>query len=158
MNREIKKAVPMLQVEVSFWTKTEFLYFEWTEEALQKALQYDYVYFPLYRRWVLSTKIKDFKSSSIWEKNLNREQKMSSLTEEQKEQVKFFVSNMKKNIWREPTESEFEKMIFCAVHWYLPGEEPGKTESKLWEYWRKKTVEVIKRMRENKKKFWKYKI
>lgn len=157
MSREIKKAVPMLWVEVAFWNQIEKLYYEWSLQKFSEKLENDFIYFPIHHRTILTSKIKEF-----WEvkdeKIKTREQKMSSLTEEQKEQVKFFVSQMKKNIWREPTDKEFEKMIFRAVHWYLPENKPWKVESRLWEYGRKKTVEIIRKMRENKKKFWSYKI
>lgn len=152
---EIKKSTPMLWVEIAFWVDKEILYFEWTLQSFSEKLQNDFVYFPLYHRTILSSKIKEF-----WEvKNeeiKTREQKISSLTEKQKEEVKFFVSQMKKNIWREPTDKEFEKMIFRAVHWYLPENKPWKDENRLGEYWRKKTIAVIQKIRENKKKFWKY--
>lgn len=159
MSREIKKSVPMIWVEVAFWNDKEVLYFEGTIEKFSEKLGNDFIYFPIYNRMILSSKIKEFWKVED-EKTKTREQKISSLNEKQKEQVKFFVSQMKKNIWREPTDKEFEKMIFRAVNWYLPEEkeEKRKTESRLWEYWRKKTVEMIAKMRENKKKFWSYRI
>lgn len=155
---EIKKYVPMLKVEVAFWNKVEFLFFEGTEDKLQESLQYDYVYFPMYHRWILSNKIKDFKIAKVWENFLTREERIKNLTDEEKQQVRFFISQMKKNIWREPTDKEFEKMIFRAVNWYLPEEKEEKKqkESRLGDFGRKKTCLVIEKMRENKRKYWKY--
>ena len=151
MKTEIKKRIPMVWVEVAFWTKTERLIFEWTEETLKKAMQFDFVYFRNLQRNVLTTKIKDF--WPLEDENIkNREIKMSSLTEEQKEKVKEFIGNMKRNIWREPTDSEFDKMIFVAVN----GRKVEEKFQPLSSEKRRKTIEIIQKMREHKAKFWTY--
>lgn len=159
MSREIKKSVPMMWVEVAFGSQVEILYFEGTEEVLKRKMQFDFVYFENYRRNVATSKIKDFwEVDSEYQKT--RESKLASLNTEQKEQVKEFIKNFKKNLGKEPTDKEIDRMIFKAVHGCLPEdlEEKRKTESRLWEYWRKKTIKIIAKMRENKKKFWSYKI
>lgn len=157
MSREIKKSVPMLWVEVAFWLEKEILYFEGTQDLFRKKMQYDFVYFENYRRDVATSKIKDF-----WEVDSDyrktREMKLASLNSEQKEQVKEFIKNFKRNLGKEPTEKEIDRMIFKAIHGCLPEdlEEKRQKESRLWEYWRQKTIEIIAKMRENKKKFGKY--
>lgn len=109
--KEIKVYKPLVWVRVAFGPQIEVLYWEWTEDNFkQKRASLSYIYFTLYDRHVPESEIKDF-----WQvkdvKNLAREWKISSLTEEQKSEVKELASRMLKNIWREPTDSEFEKMI-----------------------------------------------
>lgn len=109
--KEIKVYKPLVRVRIAFWTLMEVLYWEWTEASFRKVrADMSYIYFYLHDRNIPEGMIKDF-----WQvkdvKNLSREWKISHLTEEQKSEVKELASRMLKNIWREPTDSEFEKMI-----------------------------------------------
>lgn len=147
---EIIKKQPMVRVKVAFGTETELLYFEGSIEKFKKALWFDFVYFGNLHRHVLTSKIKDF-----WEvldnQVITREMRLASLSEKQKEEVKFYISNMKKNIWREPTDKEFDKMIQKVVY---GGEK--ETYQPLSDEKRRKTIEIIQKMREHKAKFWTY--
>ena len=108
--KEIKQYKALMWVEIAFWPQVERLYFEWTENLLKTRMQHDFVYFQIHDRNVATTKIKDFwKVDNHWK--LAREWKIAHLTEDQKIEVKELASRMLKNIWREPTDSEFEKMI-----------------------------------------------
>lgn len=110
MEKEIKKYKEQVLVEIAFWPNNiEYLYWEWTEEQFRRSIQFDYVFFPLYNRSVINTKIKDFRSTK--NSKFMRDVKISHLEDGQKSKIKLLVENMKKNIWREPTDSEFEKMI-----------------------------------------------
>lgn len=147
----LKKYKNLVWVEVAFWEEKEILYFEWTQEEFRKKLQYDFVYFQNLHRNVLRSKIKDFWPVKS-EKEKTREMKLSSLTSEQKSKVKEYIKNMQKNIGREPTDIELDKMIHKAVHWFTEEEK----QEKLDEKGRKKTIEFIRKMRERKEKTWKY--
>lgn len=112
--KEIKQYKSLMWVEVAFWPQIERLYFEWTEDLLKTRMQHDFVYFQIHSRNVATSKIKDF-----WKvddpKKLAREWKISHLTEDQKTQVKEYASKMQKNIWRDPTDSEFDNMIASVI-------------------------------------------
>lgn len=152
MSKEIKKSTPMLWVEIAFWNEKEIIYFEGSEAEFRKKLQFDFVYFSNLNRNILRSKIKDFglvKDETV----LTREMKLSSLTELQKAKVKEFVQNMKRNIGREPTDTEFDSMILKAV-----SPEVIIEDSPLCPEKRRKTIEIIQKMRENKKRNWSYKI
>lgn len=139
--KEIKQYKSLVWVEVAFWPQIERLYFEWTEDLLKNRMQHDFVYFQIHNRNVASSKIKDF-----WKvddpKKLAREWKISHLTEDQKTQVKDYASKMQKNIWRDPTDSEFDNMIKKVLYW-----EEKKVEKELTDLDRFKTFLQVKRMR-----------
>lgn len=134
--KEIKQYKSLVWVEVAFWPKIDYLYWEWTEEQFKTAIQFDYVYFAIYNRNVANSKIKDFKAVKDV-KNVSREMKISHLTENQKNEVKELASRMLKNIWREPTDSEFDNMIKTVLHGEKTNEVPESREISKIERFRK---------------------
>lgn len=145
---EIKKE--LLAVKVAFGLSIEIFYYDSSLEEFEQKLSWDFIYFPRHKRNIPTSMIKDHWIVEWMEKT--REIKMSSLTSEQKSKVKEYIKNMQKNIGREPTDIELDKMIHKAVHWFTEEEK----QEKLDEKGRKKTIEFIRKMRERKEKTWKY--
>ena len=111
--KEIKKYKPMIWVKVSTWNTIQTLNYEGTkEEFIQKISSLDpsdYVYFPIHDQLVARSQIKEI--WSIQPDKLSKETKLSSLTETQRANVKERIANMKRNLNREPTDSELDNMI-----------------------------------------------
>lgn len=74
------------------------------------------------------------------------------LTESQKEEVRQIWEERKKEK-KKTTVWVLENVIDFVKNW---NQEEKKYETKLGDYWRRKTILVIQKMRENKKKIWKY--
>ncbi len=136
----IQKHKPMVWVEVAFWTDKEFLFYQATvDEFQQKRSSLSYIVFPMHWwRNVLTQKIKDFWPVDS-KTTITKEIKLSSLTEWQRQDVKILISNMKKNIWREPTMNEIDNMIKKVL--WIKNQETNDKE--LNNFWRFKTKLVI---------------
>ena len=118
MKNEIKKAWPMVWVEIAYWPNNiERLYYEGTmAEFYEKIKKAQMLFFPLYEKVVDVSKIKEFWNVKD-EKIKSKEQILKNLTEEQREKVKFFEKNFKSNIWRVPNTNEFQNMVQKAIYW-----------------------------------------
>lgn len=148
MSYEIKKKVPMVWVKAAFGLDSEVLYYESTLENFVSKLWGDFIYFPLHKRNVPTSMIKDHWEVDSW-KVITLEMRLSTLNSSQKVRVKEYIRNMKRNIWREPTNKEIDSMIEKVV-WINSNKQESKTID------RSKVRDVIKQMRENKKNKWSY--
>ncbi len=150
-NKEIKVYKPLVWVRVAFGPSIEVLYWEWSENNFkEKRASLSYIFFPLHGRNVPENMIKDF-----WEvkdtKKLAREWKISHLNENEKSRVNFLAENMKKNIGRDPTDTELDAMILKVTHWEEKSEEKPLTQME-----RIKTVMQIRKMRIARILTWEY--
>lgn len=115
MDNWIKIYKDMVWCEVAFWPNIETLFWEWDIETFkQKRASCEYMEFSIHNKMVATSKIKDFWRSRDIEK-ITLEMKLSWLSQEQKQKVKDRMSEIKRNLWREPSDNEISRIISIVI-------------------------------------------